>query len=97
MGERARKEVLCFKDQCKIVGGATGKDIQKTWVANRKAGNGQGADELCTSASPRKAAMWIREEDYMAYGGVGVPIRISLHAQAATKILTGPPVFSRAV
>ena len=60
MEKRARKEVLRFKDQCKIAGD-TGEEILKELLAKRKAG--KGADELCTDASPKKVAMWIREED----------------------------------
>ena len=60
MEKRASEEVQVFKYQCKI-DGDTGKDILKELLANRKAG--KGAARLCTPASPKKVAMWIREEN----------------------------------
>eukprot|EP00439_Symbiodinium_sp_Y106_P030576 s8283_g3.t1 len=60
MEKRARKEVRRFREECKIAGD-TGKEILEELLANRQAG--KGADELCTRASPKKLAMWIREED----------------------------------
>ena len=53
MDKKARKEVLRFKDQCKIAGD-TGKEILEELLANRQAG--KGADELCTPLHLRR--MW---------------------------------------
>ena len=55
MENRAHEDVQVFKDQCKIAGD-TGKEILEELLANRK------ASRLCTSASPKKVAMWIRDE-----------------------------------
>jgi len=59
MEKDARKEVLRFKDQCKIAGD-TGKEILQKLLDNRQAG--KGADELCTAAFPKDVTMWIREK-----------------------------------
>ena len=88
MDKKARKEVLRFKDQCKIAGD-TGKEILGELLANRQAG--QGADELCTAASPKDVAMWIRERGYHAVIWHTVKreyqFASELHANAATAIL----------
>ena len=55
MEERARKEVLRFKEQCKINGEETGERILQELLANKKAGKGAG--ELCVSAFPKEVAM----------------------------------------
>ena len=90
MEEMAQKEVQRFKDQCRI-GGDTGQEILQKLVDNRKAGIGQGAKELCTAASPKKVAMWIREEGYHPVFWHTVKreyqFASELHANAATAIL----------
>ena len=90
MEEMAQKEVQRFKDQCRI-GGDTGQEILQKLVDNRKAGIGQGADELCTAASPKKVAMWSREEGYHAVIWHTVKreyqFASELHAKVATEIL----------
>eukprot|EP00439_Symbiodinium_sp_Y106_P009525 s12819_g1.t1 len=88
MDKKARKEVLRFKDQCKIAGD-TGKEILAELLANRQAG--KGADELCTPASPKDVAMWIRERGYhpVIWHTVKREYQFAseLHANAATEIL----------
>ena len=85
MDKKARKEVRRFKEECKIAGD-TGKEILEELLANRKAG--KGADELCTRASPKKVAMWIREEGYhpVIWHTVKREFQFAseLHANAAT-------------
>ena len=91
MEKRARKEVQRFKEQCNIASDYTGQKILQALVHNWKDGNGQGAEELCTSASPKKVAMWIRDEGYhpviwhMVKGEY--QFASELHAKEATKIL----------
>ncbi|CAE7353608.1 unnamed protein product [Symbiodinium sp. CCMP2592] len=88
MEQKARKEVLRFKDQCKIAGD-TGKEILNKLLENRQAG--EGAEELCTDASPKDVAMWIREKGYHAVIWHTVKreyqFASELHANAATEIL----------
>ncbi|OLP95034.1 hypothetical protein AK812_SmicGene22840 [Symbiodinium microadriaticum] len=92
MDKKARKEVLRFKDQCKIAGD-TGKEILEELLANRQAG--KGADELCTAASPKDVAMWIRERGYhsVIWHTVKQEYQFAseLHANAATEILKSTP------
>ena len=86
----AQKEVQRFKDQCRI-GGDTGQEILQKLVDNRKAGNGQGAKELCTAASPKDVAMWIREKNYhpVIWHTVREEYQFAsdLHAKVATETL----------
>ncbi|CAE7221653.1 unnamed protein product [Symbiodinium sp. CCMP2592] len=88
MEKRARKEVLRFKDQCKIAGD-TGEQILNQLLANRQAG--KGADELCTAASPKDVAMWIRERGYHPViwhtQKQEYQFASDLHAKVATEIL----------
>ena len=95
MEKRAREEVQVFKDQCKVAGD-TGKEILNKLLANRQAG--KGADRLCTAASPKDVAMWIREKNYhpVIWHTVKREYQFAseLHAQVASKILSGPPQSS---
>ena len=95
MEKRASEEVQVFKYQCKI-DGDTGKDILKELLANRKAG--KGAARLCTPASPKKVAMWIREENChpVIWHTVKEEYQFAseLHAQVATQIFNSPPQSS---
>jgi len=88
MEQKAREEVQVFKDQCKIAGD-TGEEILERLLANRQAGKGAG--RLCTAASPKKVAMWIREEGYHPVFWHTVKreyqFASELHANAATEIL----------
>ena len=96
MEKKARKEVLRFKDQCKIDGEETGKKILTELLANKKAGKGAG--ELCTSASPKDVAMWIREKNYhpIVWHTVKEEYQFAseLRAQVASKVLNSPPQSS---
>ena len=91
MEKRASEEVQVFKDQLKI-GGDTGEEILK-----ELAGSGQGAGRLCTPASPKKVAMWIREEGChpVIWHTVKEEYQFAseLHAAAevATQIFNSPP------
>ena len=92
----ARKEVLRFKEQCKINGEKTGEEILQELLANKKAGKGAG--ELCVSADPKKVAVWIREENHhpIIWHMVKREYQFAseLHAQVATKIFNSPPQSS---
>jgi len=88
MEQKAREEVQVFKDQCKIAGD-TGEEILERLLANRQAGKGAG--RLCTAASPKKVAMWIREEGChpVIWHTTDREYKFAseLHANAATEIL----------
>ena len=56
----ARREVLWFKEECKIDGN-TGEDILQDLLVMRK--NGKGSSQLCASAFPMDLAMWGRKEN----------------------------------
>ena len=96
MEKRASEEVQVFKDQCKIDGEETGKEILTELLANKKAGKGAG--RLCTSASPKKVAMWIREENChpVIWHTVNEEYQFAseLHAQVATQVFNSPPQSS---
>ena len=96
MEEMARKEVLRFKEQCKINGEKTGEKILQELLANKKAGKGAG--ELCVSAFPKEVAMWVREKGChpIIWHMVKREYQFAseLRAQVATQIFNSPPQSS---
>ena len=90
----AREEAQVFKDQCKIDGKETGKEILTELLANRK----KGAGRLCVSASPKKVAMWIREENChpVIWHMMKREYQFAseLHAEVATQIFNSQPQSS---
>ena len=90
MEKRAMTEVVRFK-QCKVDGN-TGKEIFEELLKQKKLG--KGAEELCTAASPKKVATWMRQSG--CYPVIWHMVKeeyqfaSELHAKAAAQIFKGP-------